>query len=201
MTVLSVAVKALKPTQIAVGKILVKIKRKGLRREEGKPQELVNYILANPIKVVSGPMGRQYIIDHHHLGLALLKEGFKTAPVMVMGDLSALSLPDFWKEMTARNWVHAFDGKGHAKTTADIPAKLTDMEDDPYRSLAGCVRQQGGFTKTETPYMEFTWADYFRPLVSMKEIKSDFDKAVKKAKNLAAAKEAAKLPGYNAPKG
>ena len=142
----------------------------------------------------------QYIIDHHHLGLALLKEGFKTSPVIVVADLSKLSLIDFWKEMEKRQWVHPVDGKGRLQEISDVPTKLTDMEDDPYRSLAGFVRQRGGFTKTETPYMEFTWADYFRPLISAKMLKANFDKAIQDAKDFAQNKSAAKLPGYIAPK-
>ena len=48
MAVQSIAVKALRPTQIAVGKLMVKAKRAGLVERERKPQELVDFILANP---------------------------------------------------------------------------------------------------------------------------------------------------------
>ena len=196
MAIQSIAVKALRPTQIAVGKLLVKAKRKGLVERERKPQELVDFILANPIRVISGPLERHYIVDHHHLGLALLKAGFKTAPVEVLADLSKLSIPEFWKAMEGKQWIHPFNGKGKERKISNIPKKLVDMEDDPYRSLAGFVRQEGGFTKTQTPYMEFQWADYFRPLISLKAVKADFDGAVRNAKKLALAPEAAKLPGY-----
>lgn len=196
MAVQSIAVKALRPTQIAVGKLMVKAKRAGLVERERKPQELVDFILANPIRVVSGPLDRHYIVDHHHLGLALLKEGFKTAPVEVLADFSKLSMPEFWKEMEGRQWVHAVDSKGKTRKISDIPSKLTEMEDDIYRSLAGFVRQEGGFTKTQAPYAEFVWADYFRPLINAKLLKADFDSWVRKAKKMAAAPEAAHLPGY-----
>ncbi len=196
MAVQSIAVKALRPTQIAVGKLLVRSKRDGLAARERKPQELVDFILTNPIRVVTGPDDTHYIVDHHHLGLALLKEKFKTAPVEVEADFSKLSMPEFWKEMEGKKWVHPFDGSGKLRQISDIPSRLADMENDPYRSLAGFVRQEGGFTKTLTPYMEFTWADYFRPLISMKALKADFDEAVRKAKRLAAASEAAGLPGF-----
>ena len=196
MAVQSIAVKALRPTQIAVGKLLVKAKRAGLVERERKPQEIVDFILANPIRVVSGPLDRHYIIDHHHLGLALLKEGFKTAPVEVLADFSKFSMPEFWKKMEERQWVHPVDGKGKTRKIAEIPSKLTDMEDDVYRSLAGFVRQEGGFTKTQAPYAEFVWADYFRPLINAKLLKANFDEWVRKAKKLATASEAAHLPGY-----
>ena len=196
MAIQSIAVKALRPTQIAVGKILVKAKRKGLVERERKPQELVDYILANPIRVVSGPNETHYIVDHHHLGLALLKEKFKTAPVEVLADCSKLSITEFWATMEGKQWVHPFDGKGKKCQISDIPKKLADMEDDPYRSLAGYVRQEGGFTKTQTPYMEFTWADYYRPLISLKIIRNNFHEAVQLAMKLALDAAAAKLPGF-----
>ena len=41
MPLQSIAVKLLRPTQIAVGQRLVKLKRKGLRGFERQPQELV----------------------------------------------------------------------------------------------------------------------------------------------------------------
>jgi hypothetical protein len=191
-----VAVKALRPTQIAVGMRLVKWKRKGLRDLEGKPQELVDFITSHPIRVVHGPKSRSYIIDHHHLGLALMREKFRTTPVQVEADLSRLDPDAFWAEMEKRAWVHAFDGKGKKRTVMDLPGRLDGLEDDPYRSLAGFVRVKGGFTKTLTPYMEFQWADYFRPLVKLRLVRDDFDEAVRSALKLCRKPEASKLPGF-----
>ncbi len=200
MAVQSIAVKLLRPTQIAVGKRLVKMKRKGLRERLRKPQELLDFILANPLRVVLGPNDQIHIIDHHHLGFALMKEGFKTAPVEVEADFSNLAEPEFWTTMEGKHWVYPVDGKGRVQNIADIPDDLLDMEDDPYRSLAGVVRQEGGFTKTLTPFMEFSWANYFRSLIKLKELKSDFNGAVRKAVQLASQPDAAKLPGYHPPK-
>jgi hypothetical protein len=196
MTVQSVAVKLLRPTQIAVGMKLVKHKRKGLRERERKPQELIDFILANPIRVVAGPEAQLYVIDHHHLAHALLDEGFKTAPVVVVGDLSTLALPEFWREMEGKAWVHPFDGKGRKKPLDRIPYDVADMQDDPYRSLAGFVRLEGGFSKTDTPYMEFVWADYFRSKIVPKILKDDFEAALRMARKLAASADAKLLPGF-----
>jgi hypothetical protein len=196
MPMQSVAVKDLRPTQIAVGKLRVKEKRKNLRQRIRQPQELVDYILSRPIRVVIGPRGLIYIVDHHHLGCALLKEGFKTAPVLVEADYSKMSTASFWKTMAAKSWVHPFDNKGKRREISEIPLKLSDMKDDPYRSLAGEVRQRGGFTKTDVLYMEFLWADYFRSLIKAKDLRSNFKAAVKKALKLAADSAATELPGY-----
>jgi hypothetical protein len=197
----SIAVKLLRPTQIAVGKHLVKMKRKELRSLERKPQELVDSILSHPIRVVIGPRAAAYIIDHHHLGCALLKEGFLTAPVAIEADFSALTQAAFWRDMEKHAWVHPFDGHGRPHPVKDIPMVLEEMEDDPYRSLAGLVRRNGGFQKTLAPYSEFLWANYFRPLIRLKSPKPDFDSALKKALVLCAKPEAQQLPGFGAAAG
>ena len=199
MTVQSVAVKLLRPTQIAVGMKLVKHKRKGLRERERKPQELVDFILANPIRVVAGPDAQLYVIDHHHLAHALIDEGFKTAPVIIAGDFSTFALPEFWREMEGKAWVHPYDGKGRKRSIDKIPYDVPDMEDDPYRSLAGFVRLEGGFNKTDTPYMEFVWADFYRSRIESKVLKSDYEAALHMARKLAASDDARALPGFVGP--
>jgi hypothetical protein len=196
MTIQSVLVKSLRPTQIAVGRKLIKAKRKGLRNAIKKPQELVDFILANPIRVIAGPADQLYVVDHHHLAHALLDEGFKTAPVVVMADLSKLTMAEFWKEMEANAWLHPYDGKGDKQPVSAIPLKISKMQDDPYRSLAGFVRRQGGFEKTSTPFVEFIWADFYRSKISLKELKRDFNLAVGRAKKMASSEDASGLPGF-----
>jgi len=196
MTVQSIAVKLLRPTQIAVGRKLVKSKRKGLRNVERQPQELVDYILANPIRAVAGPSKQLYVVDHHHLAHALLDEGFDTAPIIIIGDLSTLPMAEFWKQMESKGWLHPFDGKGRKRPVRDIPKKVKAMEDDPYRSLAGFVREGGGFQKSTTPYAEFIWADFYRKKIPAKALKKDFAKALISAKRMAHTPDAAGLPGY-----
>jgi hypothetical protein len=196
MTIQSIDLKLLRPTQMAVGLRLVKHKIKGLRRLDRKPQELVDFILENPIRVVLGPKRRAYVIDHHHLGLALIREGFRTAPVVLEQDFSSLAAADFRATMEKRQWLHPFDGRGEAHSADDIPADLMDLEDDPYRSLAGFVRYGGGFVKTDLPYMEFQWADYFRTRVKRRLVVEDLARATKKADALAHLPEASGLPGY-----
>ena len=52
---------------------------------------------------------------------------------------------------------------------------VEDMNDDPYRSLAGALRRRGGFAKDATPFSEFVWADFFRPRFKRRELAEDFD--------------------------
>ena len=196
MVTQSLELKLLRPAQIALGQRLVKVKRKGLRALERKPKELVDFILENPIRVIAGPAKQFYVVDHHHLARALLDEEFETAPVVILGDLSKTPRAKFWEAMATNGWVHAFDGKGRKRPVSAIPRKIRDMQDDPYRSLAGFVRQHGGFTKSQTPFTEFLWADFYRSRIALKLVKKDFDKALRAAMKLSSSPDAEPLPGY-----
>ena len=89
-----VSIESLRPTQITVGMREVEEKRKRLRNQ--KPQKIGSFIGHHMIPVVLGPKKRHYVIDHHHLSLALHKEGLQDVLVTVVLDLSALDLDAFW---------------------------------------------------------------------------------------------------------
>jgi Putative ParB-like nuclease len=67
---------------------------------------------------------------------------------------------------------------------------------DPFRSLAGELRNLGGFAKDSSPFSEFLWADFLRPRVKAEAIKADFAAALTKALVLAKTAEADYLPGW-----
>ena len=76
---------------------------------------------------------------------------------------------------------------------------ISDLVDDPYRSLAGELRQAGGFAKDTTPFSEFIWADFLSRRVKLKNIKADFPAALALAVELAKTAEADYLPGWCGP--
>ena len=76
---------------------------------------------------------------------------------------------------------------------------MKDLKDDPYRSLSGAVRHDGGFAKVSTPFAEFKWADFLRSKILVTDIDEDFRKTVKKASALATKRSACALPGYKGP--
>ena len=192
----TILISQLQPTQMTVGMLQVKHKRLRLRTLEKRPSELVDFILEHPIRVVLGPKKKAFVIDHHHLALALIKERFETAPMDIEDDFSSLAMPVFWKKMQSLDFVYPYDSDGNQKTLAHIPKNLEMLEDDPYRSLAGFVREAGGFTKVQTPYAEFLWADFYRSRIKKKLVNKHFDKALKEAMALSQEKDAAKLPGF-----
>ncbi|HTV35161.1 MAG TPA: ParB-like protein [Xanthobacteraceae bacterium] len=188
----------LRPTQITVGMREVAAKRKHWR-DTGGTKKGAEFLGKHMMPVVLGPKQRHFIIDHHHLARALHEEGVKDVAVTVVANLSKLETASFWIVMDSHNWMHPFDAKGVRRHYDDIPKSVTDMVDDPFRSLAGELRRAGGFAKDTTPYSEFLWADFLRRRVKRKLIGQDFEAAVEKALQLAKSMDADYLPGWCGP--
>jgi hypothetical protein len=149
--------------------------------------------------VILGPKQRHYIIDHHHLARALHDEGVADVAVTVVANLSKLDPDAFWVVLDNRSWMHPFNAEGRRLQYSDIPKSVTDLVDDPFRSLAGELRRAGGFAKDTTPFSEFLWADFLRRRVKRKLIENDFEHAVEKALELARSMDADYLPGWCGP--
>jgi hypothetical protein len=184
----------LRPTQITVGMIEVEDKRKILAALGH--HERREYLEAHPIPAVRGPEDKLYITDHHHLGRALHDDKFDSAFFLVEADLSAVDPDSFWEHMHLERWTHPVDAQGKRCDYASIPHHLQGLIDDPYRSLAGYVRNAGGYEKTPTAFAEFLWADFFRKRIALDGTRAVFNEAVERALALAHSEAAHTLPGY-----
>ena len=189
-----VEIHRLRPTQITVGMIEVHDKRAKLAAMNKGDQR--DFMQAHPIPAVWGPDGKLYITDHHHLGRAASEAGVDTGFFLVEDDYSKLPIAQFWPTMMAAKWAHPIDQHGQPRSFAEIPDHLEKLIDDPYRSLAGYVRDAGGYDKTPTAFAEFLWADFFRPRVPIGPSPPDFHQSVDEATKLASSPQAAHLPGY-----
>lgn len=190
----SVALGDLRPTQITVGYLEVARKRHewSVRARDERPGFLGRHM----IPVVVGPKGRRWIIDHHHLALALHEEGVQNVLVSDIAHLDHLTPTAFLTFMDNRNWLHPFNNEGHRLGYGAIPRTIGKLLDDPYRSLAGALRRAGGYAKVETPYSEFLWADFLRGRIKRAKLKERFDDCVVKALGIANSEEARHLPGW-----
>jgi len=187
----------LRPTQITVGMREVKAKQKGWQQFDKKKK--AEFLGRHMIPVIRGPKDRLYVIDHHHLSLALHNEGVKDVLVTTVADLRKLPDDAFWIYLDNRSWVHPYDASGHRRDFTQIPRKISGLKDDPYRSIAGELRRIGGFAKDTTPFSEFLWADFMRRRITRSLTKSDFPKALKQAFKLAKSEDAGYLPGWCGP--
>jgi len=184
----------LHPTQLTVGMLEVQDKKTHLDSLTSKGQQ--DFMQTHPIPAVIGPGGKLYITDHHHLGRAALEAGVAKGFFLVEADLSSRSQDDFWKDMDRNLWVHPLDENGVRHYYSAIPQQLERLIDDVYRSLAGYVRNAGGFDKTPTAFAEFVWADFFRRSIPIEDVNADFHAAVRTAMPLAGSELAKGLPGY-----
>jgi hypothetical protein len=191
----TLAIKELRPTQITVGLREVTEKRRRWRELQHKRKFLGSHL----IPVVHGFKDRYYVIDHHHLALALHQEGVKTIAISVVADLTKLDREAFWTYLDNRAWLHPYDKQGRRRHYEDLPVRVTDLIDDPYRSLAGELRRVGGFAKDTTPFSEFLWADFLRRRVKPKYIVGNFVAALDEALQLAKSRDADYLPGWCGP--
>lgn len=180
---------------MTVGYSEVLFKRQQWRALDKRAQS--RFIIEHPLPAVVGPKGRHYVIDHHHLGRALVEEQVASLRVNVIGDLSALAKGEFWIVMDYRQWVHPYDAMGRKRPVRDLPKTLSGLTDDPYRSLAAAVRMAGGFPKEQTPFAEFLWADFFRRRVPTALLRMDPDSALSAAMQLVHERAAMHLPGWS----
>jgi hypothetical protein len=192
-----VAIADLRPTQITVGYREVQDKRRVW--SERKAREGDEFLGKHMIPVLKGPKGRPYVIDHHHLVRALQEEGVREIAVDVIADLSRLSKDEFWVFCDNKGWCHPYDAEGVRRGVDSIPKDVADLKNDPYRSLAGELRRQGGFAKDTTPFSEFIWADFLRRRIKPAAVDKNFEKAVSRALTLARSQAAQHLPGWCGP--
>ena len=196
-TVTPVPIADLRPTQITVGFHEVEEKRKAWRERSAEKGSA--YLGRHMIPVILGPKGRYYVTDHHHMARAMHDEGVKDVLIDVIADLRTLDKASFWVVMDCRGWCHPYDAEGVRKDFAAIPTSITDLVDDPFRSLAGELRRAGGFAKDVTPFSEFLWADFLRRRIKRKAVDGDFETALANALNLAKSMDANYLPGWCGP--
>ncbi|WP_045837930.1 ParB-like protein [Hyphomicrobium sp. 99] len=192
----TVPLEDLRPTQMAVGMRAVAAKREKVERRVRSRRKLRRYLEARPIPAVLGPGDDFFIIDHHHLSLALLKSDVEEAFVDVVADLSLLPRKQFLRRMTTLGLLHAYDGRGQPVCPTKLPESLKDLRADPYRDLAWSVREAGGFAKSGKPFAEFRWADFFRTRIPRSTVRRDFEYAHDRAMWLARSQEATRMPGY-----
>ena len=193
-TLVEVKLGQLRPTQMTVGFGEVERKRRSWAklgahaRREAMRQAL--------FPAVRGPDKTFYILDHHHTAVALLREKSDSVQVGVVKDLCALKPRDFWIFLDHCSWVHPYDANGERRPFKDMPKSFEDLADGPYRSLAGDVRDAGGFAKSDAPFLDFLWANHLRASIPRKKLERAPKQALADGLALARSKKSAYLPGW-----
>ncbi len=187
-----VEVTELIPTQFAVG-----LKATMKKAKENLDQMSENkFYLENPVPVAKGPQGKLYMIDGHHFTRGVYEMDYPYVFVKIQKDWSHLSPQTFWKKMKAEKLVYLKDENGRERQVKDLPKSVSQLKDDPYRSLAWYVRKKGGFKKTTQYFFEFIWAEFFRSEIALSKLNTDFKRTVHEAYLLALSSKAQHLPGF-----
>lgn len=184
------------PTQFAFGKMVADEKLE--KFEEFSKEELKEYLKENKVPVVRAPNGEYYMIDHHHQTVAAFKAGRENHYIKLVKNLENIpSMDAFWKEMIKNKmvWLYDENGKG-PRSPRSLPRDIRKLKDDPFRSLADIVQEEGGYTKRAIPFQEFIWAQFFRQHITIESGKNGMKKALEKALKLACDPKAKNLPGY-----
>lgn len=197
-TVCMIAAYDLRPMQKAVGMRQVNASVADIQNMDA--DSLQDYINDEKIPIIVGPDGNFYMTDRHHMVFALYTAKGQRLPLLVAKvkkNWSHLSEQKFWRNMYQKNYVYLFDEFGLPLADhSEIPEQISDLKNDPYRSLAWAVRERDGFDKTDVLFAEFQWANYFRPRLDVGNTDREFERAVTLALQLAAHKDASHLPGF-----
>lgn len=190
-----VDVQSLHPTQFAVGMGEVRMRAARLLGMKVKKRE--SYLRSKEVPVVIGPGGVPFIVDRHHLVRLLLDTKLRSqAYAVVRANWRDLAPDEFWKRLRENHWVYLYDERGQGPLSpSDLPKSVAGLKDDPYRTLAWLVRERGGYAKTEVPFAEFQWANFFRTRIAEKAL-ANLKDAEALAFKLASSLEASALPGF-----
>ena len=120
-----------RPTQMAVGMRSVEVKRRKIERHVESSRKLRRFLERRPVPAVLGPGEDYYIIDHHHLSLALWQSEVDEVFVCVVGDLSDMPKRAFFHAMAALGWLHAYDADGRKICPTRLPATLDQLQVRP----------------------------------------------------------------------
>ena len=191
------------PTQLSVGKHEIGVKINDFKNLKSRVEKQ-EFIIKNPAKVVIGPLGKYYIIDKHHQTYALIKNKVPLVVVEIKKNLKDSPEQEFWEWMFHEKYIYPYDnhGKGPFEIAEFLRRvagkKITDLDDDPYRSLAGAAAIKGAYVKSEVPFMDFVWANFFRDEIKIGDSEEGFEHAVDEAVALAHSEKARKLnlPGF-----
>jgi hypothetical protein len=189
----------LRPTQFVLGMKEVEFKLSKIKKMN--EAEIKAYCDDNVIPVVIGPNHEMYIIDHHHFARSCWEKNIEHYKIKVLKDLSGLKEKEFWNVMIDKKWVYLNDQIGFGPhSPSDLPPNVAYMANDPYRSLAWALRNEGFIKKHPRPFFEFEWGAFFRLNLGFKINRYNFKKALKAATKLSQSSLAQGLPGYTGKK-
>ena len=144
-----------------------------------------------------GPGKKYFLLDRHHAALALTQDKAECVQVGLVRDLSALSTGDFSVFLDHYSWMHCYDAKGQRHPLDEEPDRFEGMKDDPYRSLAGELRDGVRIFESRHSVPGVSMGEPSEAEIPLALLKTDPKKALSKALKLAPSKQCSFLPGWS----
>jgi hypothetical protein len=160
---LRVAVADLQPTQLCVGLAEVRSRQRDFAGDSSS--QLQRYLRAKPVPLVRSGDGALWMVDRHHRLRALVEmEPQAQAFGYVVLALASSERHAVLEELQRRGWLYLYDGRGLGPLPASaLPARLLDLQDDPYRSLVWKLKKEGCIEPAPLiPFHEFRWGAWLR---------------------------------------
>ncbi len=103
--------------------------------------------------------------------LVQAKSGQEKKTLAKVSQIEDQKMDEFWQQMKENNFVYLKKQDGSEINPKDLPRKIEELQDDPFRSFAYFFRDFGGYDKVSIPFLEFMWGDFLRKKMSLDEIK------------------------------
>lgn len=190
---MEIDLRTVRPTQTSLGFRVVERKMRDLSRLDNL--ELQKFLIIRAAPIVIGPHNTVFVQDRQHEFAALLQMGHSKGYGKVTGDFSHLSWDEFKEIMTSRRKVY-LSRLGQPITFDELPIRISEMINDPLRSIASEIRKDGAYRKSSEPFGENEWADALRGFIPH-ELAANFPESARMlAKTWAHTQRAAHLPGF-----
>lgn len=194
---LEVALRDLQPTQLCVGLAEVRSRQRDFSTETGLQRR--EYLGSKPVPLVRSRAGELWMVDRHHRLRALIElEPNARAYGYIVLEVDTADRAAVLEALRQRGWLYLFDGRGLGPLpAAALPASLTDLQDDPYRSLVWKLKKEGVIQPAPLiPFHEFRWGAWLRRRALPPFSSDRLEPALPAARALARSRAASHLAGW-----
>ncbi len=197
---LEVPLALLRPTQMCVGMAEIRSRQSDFAKDS--LEERRRYLRQKPTPLVRSQAGDLWMVDRHHRLRGLMElDPSATAFGYVALDLPMRDPQAVLDALHQRGWLYLFDGRGLGPLPPSaLPARLTDTQDDPYRSLVWKLKRERVVAAAPLiPFHEFRWGAWLRSRTLPPFNSERLEPALPSARALARSRGAAHLAGWQGP--
>ena len=160
---MEVSIDQLRPTQMCVG--MAEVRSRQVDFSDETSAQRLRYLQMKPVPLVQNSSGQLWMVDRHHRLRSLIEiDPLAKAYGYIVMKVDNPSETEVLEELAIRGWLYLYDGRGLGPLQpAALPADLTGLQDDPYRSLVWRLKKEGLIEPApQIPFHEFRWGSWLR---------------------------------------